>query len=135
MRWLLVDVHLGVAIILAIGSLGMTIMAFRSKRQGALATGFWKGLTHVERLIVVQALIGIILYITGARSLDPLHYLYGGLLLLAVAVEQGLRPGRGFRENITRDYGRFNEPVVFGWVMLVMFLLIGRAITTGVWGV
>lgn len=135
MRWLLVDVHLVVAIILAIGSLGMTFMAFRARRQGSLEARFWKGLTHLERLIVAQALIGIILYISGARSIDPLHYLYGGLLLLLIALERGLRPGRGFRENITRDYGRFNEPVVFGWIMLVMFLLVGRAITTGVWGV
>ena len=133
MQWL-VYVHLGFAIALMAGTLWLSIVTFRARPTGAVPGSVWKGLTHVDRLIGLQAVVGVILYFTVAHAKDPLHYLYGAVLLLAVLVEQALRPGRGLREVMTRDYGRFNEPMVYAILTFVMFLLAARGFTTGLWG-
>ena len=133
MQWL-VDVHLVFAIALMAGTLGLSIMTFRARAAGAVPTSVWKGLTHVDRLIGLEAVVGVLLYFTVGHAKDPLHYLYGAILLLAVAVEQALRPGRGLRDVMTRDYGRFNEPLVYAILVFVMFLLAARGFTTGLWG-
>ncbi|MDA8197982.1 MAG: hypothetical protein M0Z54_00945 [Thermaerobacter sp.] len=133
MQWL-VYVHLVFAIALMAGALWLSIVTFRARPTGAVPGSVWKGLTHVDRLIGLQAVVGVILYFTVAHAKDPLHYLYGAVLLLAVLVEQALRPGRGLREVMTRDYGRFNEPMVYAILTFVMFLLAARGFTTGLWG-
>lgn len=129
----LIYAHLGISIILLAGSLAMAIMALKAKAQGVLPQAFWRGTDHVERLLVVEAILGVTLYIVHPAH-DPLHYLYGAVALLLVAVERGLRPGRSLRETVARDYGRFNEPVVFAVLMFIIFALLGRAFTTGLWG-
>ncbi len=133
MQWL-VYVHLGFAIALMAGTLWLSIVTFRARPTGAVPGSVWKGLTHVDRLIGLQAVVGVILYFTVGHAKDPLHYLYGAILLLAVLVEQALRPGRGLRDVMTRDYGRFNEPLVYAILIFVMFLLAARGFTTGLWG-
>lgn len=133
MQWL-VYVHLVFAIALMAGTLWLSIVTFRARPTGAVPGPVWKGLTHVDRLIGLQAVVGVILYFTVGHAKDPLHYLYGAILLLAVLVEQALRPGRGLRDVMTRDYGRFNEPMVYAILIFVMFLLAARGFTTGLWG-
>lgn len=133
MQWL-VYVHLVFAIALMAGTLGLSIITFRARPTGAVPASVWKGLTHVDRLIGLQAVVGVVLYFAVGHAKDPLHYLYGAVLLLAVLVEQALRPGRGLREVMTRDYGRFNEPLVYAILVFVMFLLSARGFTTGLWG-
>ncbi len=133
MQWL-VYVHLVFAIALMAGTLGLSIATFRARPSGAVPASVWTGLTHVDRLIGLQAVAGVVLYFTVGHAKDPLHYLYGAILLLAVLVEQALRPGRGLRDAMARDYGRFNEPLVYAILIFVMFLLAARGFTTGLWG-
>ena len=133
MQWM-VYVHLVFAIALMAGTLGLSIVTFRARATGAVPASVWKGLTRVDQLIGLQAAVGVLLYFTVGHAKDPLHYLYGAVLLLAVAVEQALRPGRGLREVMTRDYGRFNEPLTYTILTFVMFLLAARGFTTGLWG-
>jgi hypothetical protein len=133
MQWL--DyVHLVFAIALMASTLGLSVMTFRARAAGSVPASVWTGLTHVDRLVALQAAVGVVLYFTVGHAKDPLHYLYGAILLLAVGAEQGMRPGRGLRDTLERDYGRFNEPIVYAIITLVMFLLSARAFTTGLWG-
>ncbi|MCL5967463.1 MAG: hypothetical protein M1516_02280 [Firmicutes bacterium] len=135
MHWL-IYVHLGVAIILLAGALALAIEAVRSRRLSALPERFWKGATHLERGIFLQAAIGVVLFLTTRhQGLTWTHYLYGGVALVVVLIERGLRPGRGLRETLTTDYGRFNEPVVLAILMFFLFGVFGRAFTTGMWNV
>ncbi len=132
-QWLLY-VHLVLAIALMGGTLTLSIMTFRARPSGAVPASVWTGLTHVDRLVGLQAVVGVVLYFTVGHAKDPLHYLYGAILLLAVVAEQAMRPGRGLRDVLTQDYGRFNEPLVYAILTLVMFLLAARGFTTGLWG-
>jgi heme A synthase len=131
---IVVDVHLVIAFVLALGSIGLAILAWRDRRAGSLPASFFRGLSHLERLLLLQAVIGVVLYLDGLRPTDPLHLLYGGVMLFVAAIDQGIRPGRGLRDAIAQDYGRFNEPVIYAALCLVLFLAAGRAITTGIWG-
>lgn len=133
MQWLLY-VHLAFAIALMAATLGLSIMTFRVRASGAVPSAVWTGLTHVDRLIALEAAIGVVLYFTVGHAKDPLHYLYGALLLLAVGAEQAMRPGRGLRDTLEHDYPRFNEPMVYSILIFVMFLFAARAFTTGLWG-
>lgn len=131
---ILIDAHLVFGIALAAGSLGMAIMAWTQRRGGQLKEGFFRGLGHLERLLVLQAVVGVILYVTSHRAQDPLHYLYGGVMLFVALIDQGLRPGRPLRESVAADYGRFNEPVVYAILVIVMFIAAARGLMTGLWG-
>jgi hypothetical protein len=133
MQWL-ADIHLVIGIALAAGALILAVLAWGARRHGSLPERFYRGLSHFERLLLLQAIIGIVLYVTAHRASDPLHYLYGGVMLLGAAVDQGLRPGRTLREAVTQDYGRFNEPVVYAVLCFVLFLAAGRGVMTGLWG-
>jgi hypothetical protein len=133
MQWL-ADAHLGFGIILALAALAMAIRAWTDRRAGALSPGFFRGLSHYERLLVLQALLGVVLYLTRHRAADPLHYLYGGVMLVVAAIDQAVRPGRSLREALAQDYGRFNEPVVYAILTLILFIAAGRGIMTGIWG-
>ncbi|MGC8486691.1 MAG: hypothetical protein ACP5QO_00515 [Clostridia bacterium] len=135
MQWL-VDIHLGIAIVLLAASLALAVDALRSRRLGSLPDRFWKGVGHLERGIVLQAAIGVTLFLTTRHAgLTWTHYLYGGVALAVILIERGLRPGRGLRETLTADYGRFNEPVVLAILMFFLFGIFGRAFTTGVWNI
>jgi hypothetical protein len=130
----LVYVHLVIAFALALGSLWLAILAWRDRPKGSLPASFFRGLGHLERLLLLEAVIGVILYLDHFRPRDQLHLLYGAVMLFVVLIDQGLRPGRTLRQSIAQDYGRFNEPVVYAGLTLLLFLLAGRAITTGIWG-
>ena len=43
-------------------------------------------LTITAALGLIQAIIGGLMYLNGARPGDPLHYVYGGIVLLAIPV-------------------------------------------------
>jgi len=70
-----------------------------------------------ELLFVVQALVGIGLVLSGRSVRDPLHVLYGVLLVIALPIAAsytaGLRPRR--------------EPLIYGLVGLFMLGLTLRA--------
>jgi hypothetical protein len=127
-------IHLVFGFALALGALGLAILAWGRRRAGSLPAAYFRGASHWERLLVLQAAIGVVLYLTHHRAQDPLHYIYGGILLLGALVEQGLRPERTLREAWAADYGRFNEPVVYAVLMGILFLAAGRGIMTGLLG-
>jgi hypothetical protein len=131
-QWL-VDIHLAVAIVLLAGALILAIDAVRRRREPALPERFWRGVTHLERGVYLQAAIGVTLYLTTTNHPTWTHYLYGAVALVVVMIERGLRPGRGLRETLTADYGRFNEPVVMAVLLFFLFGIFGRAFTTGMW--
>jgi hypothetical protein len=135
MQWL-IDVHLVLAVILLASALALAVDALRGRRLSALPDRFWKGVGHLERGVLLQAVIGVVLYLTTRHEgLTWTHYLYGGVALAVILIERGLRPGRGLRETLTADYGRFNEPVVLAILMFFLFAVFGRAFTTGLWNV
>ena len=135
MQWL-IDVHLAIAVLLLLATLALAVDALGARRRGVLPARFWKGVGHLERGIGLQAAMGVVLYLTTRHEgLTWTHYLYGGVALAVIAVERGFRPGRGLRETLTADYGRFNEPLVLAVVMFFLAGVFGRAIMTGLWNI
>jgi heme A synthase len=101
-----------------------TLVAFvRNKAPG---DAFWNVLAVVQIVIGVQAVVGAVLFVGGARpdSNGPswLHYVYGALFPAAVLVVAH-RAARGRWESIPW--------AAFGVAALVCFGLTFRALQTG----
>jgi len=128
------DVHLVVAFILLAGAFAMGVLALVDRREGRLSARSWRGATHFERLVLLQAVLGVVLYVGGSRAGTILHYVYGGVVLVVLALGRGLRPGAALRGTLEADYGRFNEPVVFAVLWFFTFGLLARATMTGLFG-
>ncbi len=60
--------------------------------------GFWYLLRVSQVAMVLQALVGSILLLTGREAVDGLHYLYGALPVLVSMLAEGARAGAGERE-------------------------------------
>ncbi|MCL8206569.1 MAG: hypothetical protein K6V97_00630 [Actinomycetia bacterium] len=129
------DIHLVTAILLLAGALVLGVLALLDRPRGHLSDRFWRGAAHFERLMLFQAVLGVALYLTGARAASLLHYVYGGVVLVVLALGRGLRPGAGLRSTLEADYGRFNEPVILAVLWFFTFGLLARATMTGLWGV
>ncbi|HEX6122252.1 MAG TPA: hypothetical protein VFY89_03775 [Ktedonobacterales bacterium] len=104
----LLNIHTAfVPIILAAG--GATLLCglvlIVMSRGGALASS---GLQRVFRVLlmitaglgVLQALLGITLVATGANPGDQLHYVYGGIVLLAIPVAYVYSDQKAVRRDI-----------------------------------
>ncbi len=85
---------------------------FNSAYQGALVIALVLG--------VVQALIGVLLLVTGTRPRDDLHYLYGLSIIVALPLVQQYLAKRTLSRNLA-----------YGLASLFMMGLAIRAITTG----
>jgi heme A synthase len=85
---------------------------FNSAFQGALVISLVLG--------VVQALLGVLLLVTGNRARDDLHYLYGLSIIVALPLVQQLIAKR-----------TMSRPLAYGLASLFMMGLAIRAITTG----
>ena len=72
----------GVVITVIIGVWGL-VMYFRSASPNA---SFRSTLVLTEALFVLQGLIGIGLFLGGSRPKDPLHWLYGILLVITLPI-------------------------------------------------
>lgn len=55
-------------------------------RGGAVMRGFRVMLTVTAVLGLIQAVLGGLLVLQGARPHDPLHFVYGAIVLLAIPV-------------------------------------------------
>lgn len=70
---------------------------------------------------VLQPIFGGLIYLTGARPEDPLHYVYGGLVLLAIPVAYVYSD----QKQVKRDL----------WIMLFAVIIVTgaafRALATG----
>ena len=83
--------RLGVAVLL-VGIVGIVIAGFGVAR-GTPGPTLRAYLALTSALIGVQVVIGGILFLRGYRPAESLHYLYGGLLLVALPVARGLGAG------------------------------------------
>src|SRR5678815_4504899 len=61
-------------------TLAVTLMAlYRLLRREGLGSDFWGTVVIGEVLIVVQAILGAVLFFTAHQAPQTLHYLYGAL--------------------------------------------------------
>jgi hypothetical protein len=86
-------------------------------RRGELSPGFRSSAVLTEVLIIVQGLLGLGLLGSGVRLKDPLHFVYGLVLAVALPVAAGYSSGQSGRR----------QALVFGVTGIVMFLLTLRA--------
>jgi len=107
----------GLAITVIIGIWGL-VMYFRHLPPSG---SFRSTLVLTEGLFIVQGLIGVGLFLGGRRPHDPLHWLYGVLLVLLLPIAATYTTGRGPRR----------EALVYGIAGLFMAGLAIRALTTG----
>jgi heme A synthase len=106
----------GLLITLAVAGWGF----FSWLRKQAASGGFRSTLVMTELLFVLQALVGIGLYLGGRRPHDTLHLLYGVLLIVTLPIAA----------SYTSSHDKRREPLVFGIAALFMTGLAIRALTT-----
>jgi hypothetical protein len=94
----LIKIHEDIApVILAAGGItliwGITVLVLARRRTSGSGEGSWGPLrtfrvllTITAALGLIQALLGGLMYLQGARPGDGLHYVYGGIVLLAIPV-------------------------------------------------
>lgn len=126
------DVHLILAFCIAAATLVTGIKALRCTNP--LPAEFWRWQLWTQWGMGLQPLTGVMLLMLGLREKDPVHYVYGGVVLLILLLERALASGKPMRQVLLADYGRFNERLVYGILNLAACLIIFRAITTGLFG-
>ena len=84
---------------------------------------YYSTLVLAELLIVAQALLGLVLLLSGRMPRDPMHFLYGALAALILPVVYGYATRRGW-----------SAPLVCGIATLFIFGLAIRAFTTTIVG-
>ena len=117
---MIVHQRLAAAVVL-LGIVGIAVAAVGVARgtPGATLRSF---VILASALIGVQVVVGGLLFLTGHRPQDRLHYLYGGLVLAAIPVAR--RYGAGSRSQRGEAWA-----LLAGCVAVV--LLAVRAMTTG----
>jgi len=90
-------------------------------RKLASSGSYRATLVLTEGLFIVQGLIGIAMFFAGASPHDPLHWLYGPLLVIVLPLAASYLSGRDSRR----------EALVYGLAALFMFGLAIRAYMTG----
>jgi hypothetical protein len=80
---------------------------------------YYSTLVLAELLIVAQALLGLILLISGRLPTDQIHFLYGGLAVLVLPAVHGFATRRGW-----------SNALACGLACLFIFGLSIRAFTT-----
>ncbi len=121
MTSLLLTVHqglfrAGVLITLIVAGWGLWTWLRKQPASG----GYRSSLVMTEALFVLQALVGIGLYLSGRRPHDSLHLLYGVLLIVTLPIAA----------SYTSSHEKRREPLIFGIAGLFMTGLAIRALTT-----
>jgi len=62
------------------------------------STTFWPVLRVAQATVVVEVLVGVVLWLDGLEPPDSLHYLYGVAPLFVALVSEGMRVGAAQRE-------------------------------------
>lgn len=93
---------------------------FLAVRRTPLGPGYRGALVIAVVLAVIQALLGIVLFVGGGRPRDDLHYLYGLSLIVALPLVQQYLANR-----------TWSKVLIYGLACLFMMGLAIRAITTG----
>ncbi len=90
-------------------------------RKQAPSGSYRATLVLTEGLFIVQGLVGIAMFLGAARPHDPLHWLYGPLLVIVLPIAASYLSGRDSRREV----------LVYGVATLFMFGLAIRAYMTG----
>jgi hypothetical protein len=106
----------GLVVTLIVGVWGL-VSYFRRLPPGA---SFNSALLVTEALFVIQGLVGATLFLGGRRPHDPLHWLYGILLVIVIPIAATYTTGRDERR----------QSLVYGIAGLFMAGLAIRALTT-----
>lgn len=107
----------GLLITVIIGIWGL-MMYFRKLAPGG---GFRSTLVLTEALFISQGLVGVVMFLSGRRPHDGLHWLYGVLLVIVLPIAATYTSGRDSRR----------EALVYGIAGFFMTGLTIRALTTG----
>ncbi|RPI30901.1 MAG: hypothetical protein EHM70_12745 [Chloroflexota bacterium] len=118
----LVDIHARLAnTALLYGVLLGVWGLWRFFRKQGVDSSYWGALAIAELLIAIQAGLGVVLWLNGARPDRTIHILYGVVSLLAIPTAFALTKGRDKRSDM----------LVYGAVLLFLCGLILRAVSTG----
>jgi heme A synthase len=98
------DVHLGVGVALIVLTLGAGLIGGIAWLRDRSSIPFWYLLRAAQASVVLQALLGGLLVLTGHEPANDLHYLYGTLPLLISLLAEGARTGAAERELGDLDF-------------------------------
>jgi hypothetical protein len=94
----LVAVHIGVGVAVLATNLGAGLWGGYAWYRQQPSAGFWYLLRVAQATMVLQALVGSILLLTGREAVEGLHYLYGVLPVFVSMLAEAARAGAGERE-------------------------------------
>jgi heme A synthase len=92
------EVHLGVGVALIVLNLGAGLIGGIAWLRDRSSIPFWYLLRAAQVAVVLQAMLGGLLVLTGHEPANDLHYLYGILPLLVSFLAEGARAGAAERE-------------------------------------
>ncbi len=79
---------------------GLGLLIFR-RQAGRISSPFRSALIVTAGMALIQAAIGGLIFLLGGRPSDQLHFVYGGLVLLAIPVAFVYVSGKS--EKVRRD--------------------------------
>jgi hypothetical protein len=117
------ELHNFLAIMISLFTMGVSLLAlYRFLRNEGLGSDFWGTVVIGEILIIVQAILGGVLYGMGVRPYEAWHYMYGALAI-------GTWPAA---YSFTHDAEGKRQAGIWLAVSLFLFLMITwRGRTTG----
>jgi heme A synthase len=83
---------------------------------------FWVWVTVAQIVSGAQALIGVVVFVSGDRAPTILHYAYGIFPIIALVVAHAIARRSDFRDR---------PWIPFAWVAFICFGLTLRAVMTG----
>ena len=94
----MVAVHIGVGVAVLATNLAAGLWGGYAWYREQPSEGFWYLLRVAQAAMVLQALVGSFLLLTGYEAVDGLHYLYGVLPVFVSMLAEAARAGAGARE-------------------------------------
>jgi hypothetical protein len=98
------EVHLVVGVVLIVLNLAAGLVGGIAWFRDRPSVPFWYLLRAAQASVVVQALLGLTLLVSGHEPPDDLHLLYGILPLLVSFLAEGARAGAAERELGETDF-------------------------------
>lgn len=139
------EVHLVVGVMLIVLNLAAGLVGGIAWLRNRPSIPFWYALRAAQASVVLQAMLGGLLVLTGHKPPNNLHYLYGILPLLVSFLAEGARAGAAERELGDIDFESLaaedqqslalaivrREMGIMAVSCWVIFLLALRAASTG----
>ncbi len=119
------DIHARLANTALYYFLFLTVWGYwRFFRKQGLSSSFWGAVAIAEILLLLQGVLGGVLWLQGLRPARTVHLLYGIVAPMAIPAVYVYTRGRGERA----------EMLMYGTTCLITVGLILRATTTGAFG-